>query len=84
MAKKPKIYSGRSGRVGRDGDSEYLWRGPGSLARGEKTTVRSGASSSKTYYSGEAKTGLITPDTKVKPLSSLAGSMFPKKPKKSK
>lgn len=84
MAKKTKIYSGRSGRVGRDGENSYLWRGPGSLAVGEKTTVRTGPRSSKTYYSPDAQTGLITPDRKVLPLEGLAQSMFPKKPVKRK
>lgn len=72
MAKKPKIYSGRSGSVGRDGDNNYVWRPVGGLASGEKTTVRSGAKSSKTYLTGDRKTGAVTPGNKVKSPSGLA------------
>jgi hypothetical protein len=60
----PKIYSGRSGAVGRVGDSNYIQRPAGSLVAGEKTTVRSGPASSATYYSPDRKSSLITPDKK--------------------
>lgn len=55
MSKRPKLYSGRSGysAYGEGGSQFNLRPNPKGPIAGEKTTVRSGAKSSKTFITTE-------------------------------